>query len=117
MFHRSLPSTPQHQREVLVWLLRITAKPRAVSLATTASYTWSGVLPRRSGLAATEESASGVVSCSIWLENWSRTLLRPSSAKPSMIASIGARSSPSGIWSDFSPAWWFAGSSMSPDPL
>ncbi|MYQ86258.1 hypothetical protein GTY51_21840 [Streptomyces sp. SID4936] len=35
---------------------RTTAKPSAVVAATTASNTWSGVLPRSAGLAATEAS-------------------------------------------------------------
>ncbi len=117
VFHRSLPSRPQHQRETLVWLLRITANPSAVSAATTASYTSSGVLPRSCGLACTPASGTGRVSCSIAFENGSRMLLTPSSWKLSRISPIGARSRPSGIWSLFSPAWWFAASAMSPLPF
>lgn len=116
-FQRSLPSTPQHQRVVFVWLLRITASPAAVSSRTTASYTWSGVFPRSAGLAATESSVTGRLSWTISLENGSRRLLIPISRKPAMISAIGARSRPSGIRPEFSPAWWAASSSGSPEPF
>jgi hypothetical protein len=115
VFQRSLPSSPQHHRDVVVWLFRITAKPRAVRRSTTLSYTCNGVLPCRSGLAG--RSGTGLVSWIIWLENGSRTLLSPSSANPSMMRSIGARSRPSGVWKAISPAWWFAGSPESPVPF
>lgn len=116
-FQRSLPSTPQHQRVVLVWLLRTTAKPAPVRAPTTASYTCSGVLPRSWGFAATAASVTGTESWIISLEKGSRTLLTPSSAKPERISAIGARSRPSGVRPESSPAWWFAGSAGSPEPF
>lgn len=116
-FQRSLPSTPQHQRVVLVWLFRITANPAAVSCCTTTSYTSSGVLPARLGFAATAADGMGAVSWISSLENWRRMLFSPSSAKPEMMSANGARSSPSGIRLLFSPAWWFALSFWSPDPF
>src|SRR6266496_1295010 len=113
-FQRSLPSMPQHHFEVFVWLLRITANPSAVRERTVSSYTCSGVFPRSGGLAATDASGTDRVSWIISLENCSRMLLSPSSWKLAMMSAIDARSRPSGIWSDFSPAWWLAGSLMSP---
>lgn len=115
VFHRSFPSTPQHHRDVPVWLFRITANPRAVSRSTTRSYTPSGVRPRSCGFAG--RSGTGAVSRTISLENGRRTLLSPSSAKPSMTLSSGARSRPSGVWWAISPAWWFAGSDLEPEPV
>lgn len=116
-FQRSLPSTPQHQRVVLVWLLRITARPASVRARTTASYTCSGVFPSSSGLAVTASAVTGRVSWIISLEKGSRTLLIPISRKLATISVIGARSRPSGTRWEFSPAWWLASLSALPLPF
>ncbi len=97
LFHRSLPSTPQHQRDVLVWLLRMTAKSAEVSAETTASNTPSGVRPRNCGLAATAASGTVVASWIIALENGSRMLLMPNSWKSAMSWASGTRSRPRGM--------------------
>ncbi len=44
-------------------------------------------------------------------------LLIPISWNPAMISAMGARSRPSGIRWEFSPAWWLASSSVLPLPF
>ena len=117
LFQRSLPSTPQHQREVLVWLLRMTANPASDSAVTTASKTWSGVSPRSCGLAATAESGTAAVAWIIALENGNRTLLMPSSRKSDINRESGARSRPSGMPCEFCPAWCWVSSDSLPLPV
>ncbi len=74
-------------------------------------------MPLNCGFAFTPASGTGRVSWSIAFENGSRMLFTPSSPKLSTISPSGARSRPSGIWSLFSPAWWLAGTAMSPLPF
>jgi hypothetical protein len=98
LYHFVLPSSwLQHQRDVVVWLFRITANPSAVSAATTASNTWSGVFPRSCGFAVTAASGTGAVMPSISFEKGRRTLLIPSEWKSLSSVGNATRSSPIGM--------------------
>lgn len=87
-----------------MWLFRMTANPAWLSASTTASYTWSGVLPRSCGLAVTAASGTGVVRCTSSLEKGSRMVLTPNSRKSESSRAIGIRSRPRGMSCAFWPA-------------